>query len=247
MNGPRIDYPDWLASLDCEAFDSLADAAETMLSIHQALTNDGLSILDELLREQEDRQIETWAHYPSADCLDANTGAMFYYHAHDAADWQREEHGHFHLFIRADAEVDFSHLMAISMTAHGLPTALFTTNRWVTDESLLPAAELLEHRWEIARARPSWMVAQWLNTLVKLVYPYAAEVLQRRDRAIGMSGATPLTGERIQPEDRTIHILSEIRIDLMQILTSIQHELHARTATAAPAVSQTPSPVARMS
>jgi hypothetical protein len=232
MNGHRVDYAHWLASLDNEAFDALTDAAECILSIHEALSNDNLSILQELLRGYGEQPIESWAHYPAEDCLDAKTGAMFYYHAHDPADWERQEHGHFHLFIRPSAEAKFSHLMALSMTAQGLPTALFATNRWVTDETLLPAAQLLhllETRWEVARARPSWMVAQWLGALVKLLYPYVAALLLQRDRVLGMFGAAPQADAPVEPDDRTIHVLSDIRFDLMEVLHAIQQELQVRS------------------
>lgn len=230
MSGANVDCHRWLASLESGKFDQLATAAETLLSIHEALANDGICILNELLREHGEHPIETWVHYPSDDCLDPKTGAMFYYHAHHPKEWQRDEHGHFHLFVRPAADAKFSHVMAISMTAYGLPKTLFTTNRWVTDETLLPAAELLQlldKRWEIARARPSWMLAQWLTALVKLARPYTEVLLERRDRAAGLHGEPPASPP-ILPDDRTVHILSELRFDLIEILTAVQNEMRAR-------------------
>ncbi len=238
MQGVRVNHGQWLATLDSDAFDVQTAAAETLLSIHQALANDGLSILHELLREQGERPIKAWAHYPADDCIDPATGAMFYYHAHDAREWDRKEHGHFHLFIRPRPEAAFCHLMAISMTDQGLPIALFTTNRWVTDETPLPAAELLplvETQWEIARARPSWMLSQWLNALVSLLRPHLEALLAARDRTAGLDGGQGPAP--IAPDDRRIHILSEQEIDLPEMLAAVQHELLSRTG-------QEPTPAA---
>lgn len=225
MDGCQVDYPQWLVSQGSEALDNLMDAAETLVSIHEALVNDGLSILNELLRDENDQVIETWAHYPSDDCLDTISGAMFYYHAHDPEGWERNEHGHFHLFLRTSTEVSFSHVMAISMTAQGLPNGLFATNRWVTDEAVLPAEELLhlvQARWEITRARPSWMVAQWLTALVKLLQPYTEKLLKQRDMALGVHAGRQPSG--VLTEDRSIHLLSELPLDLMEIMAAVQNE-----------------------
>jgi hypothetical protein len=224
-----FDYAHWLGALDDESLDEIADAAETVLMIHDALANDTISLLGELLRDEESGPITAWQHYPVDDCVDPRTGAMFYYHAHDPGDWNRGEHGHFHLFVRPSAEAEFSHVMAISMTAQGVPNGLFATNGWVTDESMLPAPEvlrLLEDRWEISRARPSWLVVQWLTALLKLLRPHAAELLERRDRRLGWSESRSPNVEIL--EDRETHILSEMALDLPTVLQAIQVEVGRR-------------------
>jgi hypothetical protein len=223
------DYTDWLRSLDDEAFNEVADAAESVLVIHEALANDGLTLLGELFREYGDKPIVAWDHYPPDDSRDPNSGAMFYYHAHDPQEWDRDEHGHFHLFVRPQAEADFSHVAAISMTPQGLPTALFATNGWVTDETMLPAekvTQMVDERWDIARARPSWLVVQWINSIVKLMHPVTAELLRQRDQLLGWTNTSGPSEKILQDRDR--HVLSEVPLDLMALLQAVQEEVQTR-------------------
>lgn len=225
------DYSRWLGSLDDENVDELADAAETVLMIHEALANDDITLLGELFRDRGDTPIEAWEHYPADDSRDPNSGAMFYYHAHDPQEWDRDEHGHFHLFVRPSAEADFTHVMAVSMTPHGLPHGLFATNGWVTDESMLRAEEvmqMLEERWDIARARPSWLVVQWLSASLRLLQPYTEALLMQRDALLGWSDITPPSQQILQDRDR--HILSEMPLDFMATLQAVQHEVQQRYA-----------------
>jgi len=222
-------YSRWLTNLDAERFEEVADAAETILTIQEALSNDGISILGELLRDHGDAPIEPWEHYPEDDCRDPNSGAMFYYHAHHPNEWARDEHGHFHLFVRPSAEGDFTHVMALSMTPYGVPNGLFATNGWVTDEVMLPAdqvLQLMDERWEITRARPSWLVVQWISALLKIVRPQLEELLQRRDNAIGWTG-DGLSSTGILDDDQT-HILSELPLNLIDMLEAVQAEGQAR-------------------
>jgi len=183
------------------------------------------------LRDEASGPITAWQHYPTADCIDPNSGAMFYYHAHDPQEWGRDEHGHFHLFIRPSIDADYSHVMAIAMTPQGVPHGLFATNGWVTDETMLPADEimqLLDERWEITRARPSWLVAQWLTAVVTLLRPHAAELLANRDRYIGWNNDEH-ADEKIL-EDRGTHILSEMALDFSATLQAVQAEVGRRMA-----------------
>lgn len=222
-------YPNWLASLDNNAFEVVADAAEQVLLIHEALVNDGITLQGELFRDRIDKPITAWEHYPPDDCRDPKTGAMFYYHAHEQEEWPRDEHGHFHLFVRSSANADFTHAMAISMTTHGLPNALFCTNDWVTDEKMLPASEvlrLLNECWEINHARPSWLVTQWLTAMLKLLQPFTEQLLLQRDQQLSWSADGAPSAAILG--DRSIHILSEQAVDLMAILQAIQEETHQR-------------------
>ena len=233
MVGSAIDYPGWLAALDEADFDEVVEAAERVITLHEALANDGISLLGELLRDWGETPIEPWVHYPADDCRDPKSGAMFYYHAHEPEEWDRDEHGHFHLFVRPEADGEFSHVMAISMSAYGVPSALFATNGWVTDEVMRPAGELLQlvdERWEITRARPSWLVVQWLTAMMTLLRPQMEALLEQRDRALRWQlGKAPSTEVL---EDRDTHILSELPLDLMETLAAVQAQAQARFAEA---------------
>ena len=229
MDVPVVDYSRWLASLGADAFDEVAEAAERVIMIHEALANDGISLLGELLRDRGTAPIETWAHYPTDDCIDPKSGAMYYYHAHDPVAWTRQEHGHFHLFVRSEQTHDFSHLMAISMSPQGIPNRLFTTNGWVTDEVMLPAEELLrqlDEGWEIRRARPSWLVAQWLMAMPVLLRPQVTALLRQRDSILGWTRDGHASTQVL--EDRNLHLLSEVPLDLVDVLEAVQMEAHTR-------------------
>lgn len=229
MDCPVVDYPQWLRSLDDDTFEVIADATEQLLAIHKALSNDGLTVQGELFRDRGDAPIHAWAHYPADDFRDPESGAMFYYHAHDPEDWPLDEHGHFHLFVRKKAAGDFSHVAAISMTANGIPHALFATNGWVTDEKMLPADEvlrLLENRWEINRARPSWLVVQWLNAMLELVRPHIGTLLYQRDQLLHWTAGNHAHTAIL--DDRNTHILSELTFDFTTLLENVQKEAIAR-------------------
>ncbi len=224
------DYTQWLNNLDECSFDTIADAAESVAIIHQSLVNDELSIISEWLRDSTDNPIQAWTHYPQDDCLDPQSGAMVYYHAHDADEWPRDEHGHFHLFVRPAPDQAFTHVAAVSMSAYGLPLALFATNGWVTDERMLPAAEILQlldnGMWQIHRTRPSVLVLQWLAAFLTLARPFIEQLLLCRDEVIGWTQQAQSNAAILQ--DRDTHVLSEMPIDWPRILESVQDEVCMR-------------------
>jgi hypothetical protein len=111
-------------------------------------------------------------HYPKGDVYDEETGSQYYYHAHRG---QSGEHGHFHTFIRARGipaaarpvavrsaakrprgKAAICHLIAISMNRAGLPIGLFTTNQWVTGETLFSAQDTIQmlDRFQIDHVHP---------------------------------------------------------------------------------------------
>jgi hypothetical protein len=52
---------------------------------------------------------EDWRHYPAGDAYDPVSHAQYFYHRHRAADepaGELAEHGHFHLFLRAEGMPD---------------------------------------------------------------------------------------------------------------------------------------------
>ena len=125
---------------------SMAKAATDMRNVLRQLADDQSSIVGEIFRHET--EFVEWRHYPAGDVYDPISGIQYYYHAHNL---QPGEHGHFHTFIRpyhrtgsptgADPGT-LSHLIGIRMNELSEPTHLFTTNRWVTGETYLPAAEI---------------------------------------------------------------------------------------------------------
>lgn len=216
-------YQAALLGLPEESFEPLLAAADELLIIHRALLNDGQSVLTELLRDVPDSAISCWQHYPPDDSLDEESGARFYYHAHEVGERPNDEHGHFHLFVRSPLGDGFSHLVACSLAADGRVRSLFTTNRWVTDEQWCPAPILCSAYREgfvIDRARPSWLVVRWLMALVVVLSPCIDDLLIARDEAVASFDG----GIQVIAEDRDHHVLSEMPVELLAVLGAIQQE-----------------------
>ena len=153
-----------------------------------------------------------WAQYPRPEALDPVSGWRFFYHAHAVRERLRAEHGHFHVFAPGpDGRGSFTHLIGISVDVQGLPIRLFTTNRWVTDESWQPAAAIERHavRPRLAGASPG-DVSRWLEHLVVLFAPDIVALLRARDARMG-PGIVP--GDR-RLEDRRLRIPSQKRVSL---------------------------------
>ncbi len=109
-----------------------------------------------------------WRRYPAGEVYDPATHAQYFLHRHPhaaATMHGRQEHGHFHLFLRGEgvpegitplllpefavanaplpqsaplrrgARDEVCHLVAVAVDGQGEPVRLFTTNRWVTGET----------------------------------------------------------------------------------------------------------------
>lgn len=176
----------------------LAAGAEVR-ECYRVLGKAGLNIVGEVLRGNG--QFVELDHYPPDDVFDDETASQYYYHAH-----RDGEHGHFHTFLRARGmppgvapaeyplasepwprgDEALAHLVAISMDAYGFPTALFATNRWVTDESWYRAGDVsrMVDRFAIDHAGPSWPVNRWISAMLTLFRPHVVALLEHRDRVI---------------------------------------------------------------
>lgn len=206
--------PDLADYTDADVHRRLA-AARDALECRRVLKKVGLNLVGELLKEQG--EFFEYDHYPDGDVYDKETGSQYYYHAHRGA----EEHGHFHLFQRPKADnqagqvASPSHLIAISMDAWGEPIELFTTNRWVTDETWRDASETLAlaGEFKIDHAWPSWPVNRWVSAMVVAFYPYLEVLIQHRDREIRHLEAS---GVKDIHEDRAIEVIGQLPISLTQ-------------------------------
>ncbi|MDI9243678.1 hypothetical protein [Marinobacter sp. CHS3-4] len=200
-----------------ESLEAVADIREC----YRVLEKGGLNIVGEVLRDQG--PFYEMDHYPKDDVYDKDSASQYYYHAHRE---DQDEHGHFHLFLRNGAlpadeapllgpagEDRVAHVVAISMDAWGFPTDLFSVNRWVTDESWLPAEAIIASldRFCIDHAYPSWPVNRWMSAMVRcfrlqiealLTHRYA--VLARQDPSEQMSVL----------EDRGLEVVGSLPIHL---------------------------------
>jgi hypothetical protein len=210
--------------------EAMAEAGTAALDSCRVLDKTGDNVVGELLRDAG--TFYEWTHYPEGDVYDFESHAQYYYHAHPR-DERPGEHGHFHTFLRpaglvraprparlagnkipADANAVQCHLVAIAMSERGVATQLFTTNRWVTDETWYVAADVtgFVDRFAIELARPSYLVNRWISAMLRLFRPQIAALLAERDRALGEWQRRHATGAAL--EDRGLEVVSKLDISV---------------------------------
>ncbi len=195
---------------------ALRQHAGRLLDATQAFVAAGSSVAAAMVGG---REYHEWAHYPPEDACSA-TGLRVYYHAHAAAQRLPGEHGHFHVFMEnGTAPGDFSHLIGLSLDAHGLPLRVFTTNQWVTAETWVPAAVVCRH---LARACFDGMqlaaVGDWLHAALGLFMPQICQCVQLRDARVA---ALYAQGQAGVLADRRRPVLSQCRIDLARQIQAL--------------------------
>lgn len=192
------------------------------------------------------RQVVDMDHYPPDDIVDHTSGSQFYYHCHrangaDGADGaDGAEHGHLHLFWHATrsgrrrrapagtrhwVKTDPTHLFSISLDARGLPRALFTVNRWVTEGHWFDAASLLGlvDRFAMRPIEGHENSCEWITSFVRMYRPVIAQLLQRRDRLLARRGDLGST-----LSDPALEVLSQIEIDWGADLDALEAEFVGR-------------------
>jgi hypothetical protein len=109
----------------------------------------------------------------------------------------------------------WTHLVALSMAADGRPLSLFTTNRWVTDETWYTAADVavLLDRFAVAAAPPIPLLNRWLTAFLGLFRPQILELLAARDAAV-MGWRRRRRGKVHVFEDRRLEITSSVAVEV---------------------------------
>ena len=179
-----------------------------------------------------------YQHYPPEDVDDVTAGYAWYYHAHEPSEargW--EEHGHFHCYAYpallagatplarppegdASHEAGMTHLLALCCSNRGVPNRLMTVNRWVTNEWMYPADDLIPliERFVIAPHLPFPLVGRWLSAMFRVLSPQIMWLMHERDRVLASARERDPLG---YTEDRTLEVLSSISFDLDAHLLSI--------------------------
>jgi len=223
----------WHAASDPYIVKILRDAQASVAAFAQATAAHG-SLIQSWVAGQE---VIEYEHYPSDDVVDVRNGSQFYYHAHRDGD---QEHGHLHLFWHATASgrrryfkpgqprwnrTEPTHLLAISLDARGLPVALFTVNRWVTDGHWLDAATTLAcvDRFVMNKVQGHEASCRWLTGFVRLYRPLIREVLIQRDRR--MKRRSDLASAL---QDQRLEVLSLRPVDWVADMDALQAEADRR-------------------
>lgn len=233
-----------LATLSVAELTAMRQAGETVLDCQRVLTKSGNNIVAELLRDSS--HFYEWDHYPEGDVYDFETHGQYYYHAHPKEE-RPGEHGHFHTFLRPEGMPPgtvpaplpdlalpgnpndaLSHLVAISMNSKGLPTRLFTTNRWVTGEVWYAAQDVCRFLplFEIDLAEPSWVVNKWIGSMLTLFRPQVRTLIRQRDTVV--AGWQQDYPDSNVYEDRALEVTSEMAIDIAVQMAAIDAALARR-------------------
>ena len=225
-----VDLPERtpLEALDRATLSAMLDAGKDVLECYRVLKKTGDNIVGELLRDAG--TFYQWQHYPKGDVYDRDNGSQFYYHAHPKTS-RPGEHGHFHTFLRATGMPrgmepvpyageavwplgadSLSHIVAISMDKKGIPTGLFTVNRWVTGDAWYRAEDVatMVDRFAIDHAQPSWPVNRWITGMLGLFAPLVKDLVRERDTVIAAWRAEHPDQDVF--EDRNLEIVSSAEI-----------------------------------
>jgi len=221
---PEIEFD----SLSLADLHLMKEGAEQVIYAHHTLKKGNLNVVGECLKDQG--TFYEMEHYPKGDVFDSESFAQYYYHAHREG---REEHGHFHTFMRGggmasgmqpvpyDGEVKWetgadavSQVICISMSNPGFPIGLFATNRWVTGETWYKSSDvisMLEH-WTIDHAYPNLAVNHWITGMMKLFRPQIIALLEHRD--IVIDDWRQQYPDRDAFEDRELEVTGEYDISV---------------------------------
>jgi len=207
---------------------AMLTAGEAVVETTRALTAVGSNPVAEMLRGQGRFYKED--HYPKGDVFDPASHAQYYYHAHRGG----TEHGHFHTFVAqggmppgvepskrfagrvpTPSRHALTHLVAVAMDEYGRPIALFTTNRWVTDETWYSARDVIAvlDRFTVGHDRPSRLVNRWIGGVLGLFQPTIVELLRARDQAVEGLGRKQPTRDPLEDPGLEITSWAEISID----------------------------------
>ncbi len=207
----------------------MAEAGREVLEWERILAKTGDTVVGEVTRAAA--KLNDWEHYPPGDVYDTEHFAQYYFHVHPSAERPYGEFGHFHTFLRGpgmpreDSIDAVCHLIAIGVDRRGHALRLFTTNRWVTDETWYGAPDVASmlDGFTIGHARPSWPVNRWITGLLRLFQPQILTLLEQRDQTI-RAWAEDHPGQDTL-EDRALEVTSEVGISVEGQVSAVERAL----------------------
>jgi len=160
--------------------------ARTLISAIEALAARNTNAVLELIGDPA--RIETNRHYPAQDLRFGGARLRAYYHCHEYAGRDSDEHGHFHLFALprgvADDKDNWVHLAALSMDRDGQPLAWLALNRWVAGGPWLDAAPMAGVFPDVSRSNTLSAAENYLSALLELHQSELVQLLHERDRFV---------------------------------------------------------------
>lgn len=236
----RMNIKSRLAELPRDQLEEMAAAGAEIEECYRLLGKTNANVVGQCLANHG--TFYEFDHYPPGDVYDDESASQYYYHSH-----REDEHGHFHTFIRAkgmpksvkpapyDGEGKrpmgrdaLCHFVAISMNSPGKPIGLFTTNRWVTDETFYSAEDCISliDRFKIDHTYPCLATNRWISAVVVLFRPQIEDLLIERDRTIA-KWQEEHPGEDVY-EARELEVTSEIDVDATKQLSAVRQAILAK-------------------
>jgi len=216
-------------------------ASRELFDVLDAFAGEGRHPVRDLLAAPPD----ALSHYPAGDVQDSATGSIWYYHAHER-EWI--EHGHFHCFLYTELvqpgarlialpkNPDFEkgglvHLVALCFAASGVPTRLFTLNRWASDEWMYSAEDVvpLIDRFEFVSNTRFMLTSRLLAATLRVLYPQVAWALRERDRVLDERRRADPEGFS---EDPSFDVTSVVEFDLDNHLAALERAWQQRIRSA---------------
>jgi len=184
----------------------------SLLSVYEQMaelkTNAVLQVLDDV------KYVESERRYPLEGLLFANDKWRVFYHCHKDNLIHPDEHGHFHFFVRVDAD-KWSHFTGMSIDSQGQPLQWFMVNRWVTDGLWLERdffAKAFESFLECFNNES--LLSKWLMCLLQLYRNDLLSLLDQRNTTL----VSRKNNHTKALEDRDIYTLATLKIQLQQSL-----------------------------
>jgi hypothetical protein len=205
--------------------------ARQVLEAQQHMMTPGVNNIIQYTLEKKSRH-QHMDHYPKGDRIDHDTGAQYFYHCH-RENFETEEHGHFHCFLRYahipqhirptpipdwDKHFDnpMTHIVAIAMNRYGQPIRLFSVNRWISHELWYDAkhtSSFIKHFKMTKNDSAYWQILdRWVEGMLHLFAPQIQWVNNTRDRIISHYKKNHPDSNAY--EDHQLDVLSEIPINL---------------------------------
>lgn len=113
----------------------------------------------------------------------------WFFHSHETTEPSREQHGHFHLFVktsRPDCPSTPSrkpHLIAIELDHSGDLAGFFVPNCWTTQEDFSPAPEIIPHLSSFYAGDHTdlILVSLWISAILRIFSEEIKNILIQRD------------------------------------------------------------------
>lgn len=229
---------DW-RGIERERLEEMQRAGNVVLDCLRRMGKSHTNPVRQILGDQV--EFIEFEHYPPGDIYDEESASQYYYHAHRT---ESGEHGHLHLFIRAagiPSDIEplaavnaderplgpdaICHLIAISMDGEGLPCSMFTTNRWVTGETLYAAADVIRllDRFDVDHVTPCLATNRFVSSLVRLFRPQIEALVRDRDRCLRDWSRT--VGASAVFEHEALEVTSSMPIDIDAQIERLDAEL----------------------